>query len=747
MSPVHLRGGFRDRNTTGACVTAPDGGGCEERPRQFPFSAVVGLDEVKLSLLLAAVDPAISGVLLRGDKGSAKTTLTRALASLLPGAAPFVELPVGATEDRVVGTLDLAAALTSGEHRFQPGLLAAAHGGVLYVDEVNLLPDHLVDVLLDVAASGINRVERDGMSHTHPSQFVLIGSMNPEEGELRPQLLDRFGMAVDVAAPWEPTVRAEAVRRRLAFDADPVGFATLWASTEGELAARLAAASPARLPDELLGQVSRLCALVGAQGLRADLTICRAAAALAGFEGRPSATAADVRRVAPLALAHRRRSNPFDSPGISDDELNQAMDDAMEPAPEGSPPDTPPAEGAPAEGAPTEGAPAEAAFAEGSPPDTPPVEGPPGEGGDASQPDGGRGTSARERVAAPEGPTPVVRLVAPSAGASVVAPAAGRRSTVEGPRGRLVSARVPEGPIRSLALGATVRAMAARQATEADQAAGLAGPTAAMAGATAAMAVPAATFAVPSADVTVSPADSADPHAADVTVSPADSADPADSAEPQGADGAPPAGRAAVLEADLREAVREQRAGNLIVLAVDASGSMGADRRMEAAKGAVISLLLDAYQRRDKVAVVTFRGDAAEVVLKPTSSVEVARARLAELPTGGRTPLAAGIRAAMDVATARGRSAVHQPLVVLITDGRATAGPPGCDPLAAARDAAETLRRRRVTAVVVDAEDGPTRLGLAQELATAMGARYLTLPELSARTIEAAVRAAWTPQL
>src|SRR3954452_15121315 len=190
----------------------------------FPFTAVVGQEDAKLALLLNAVDPAIGGVLLRGQKGSGKTTLARGLAALLPGDAPFVELPVGATEDRLVGTIDLAAALTAGERRFQAGLLAEAHGGVLYVDEVNLLPDHLVDVLLDVAASGVNRVEREGVSHSHPSRFVLVGSMNPEEGELRPQLLDRFGLAVDVAASTDPRVRADAVRRRLAFDADPARF-------------------------------------------------------------------------------------------------------------------------------------------------------------------------------------------------------------------------------------------------------------------------------------------------------------------------------------------------------------------------------------------------------------------------------------------------------------------------------------------------------------------------------------------
>ncbi len=639
--------------------------------RQFPFSAVVGQDEVKLALLLAAVDPAIAGVLLRGEKGSAKTTLARALASLLPGQAPFVELPVGATEDRLVGTLDLAAALTGGERRFQPGLLAAAHGGVLYVDEVNLLPDHLVDVLLDVAASGVNRVEREGVSHTHPSRFVLIGSMNPEEGDLRPQLLDRFGLAVDVRAPVDPVVRAEAVRRRLIFDADPSGPAGLWASAEADLAARLAAVAPAMLPDELVGQVSRLCAAVEAQGLRADLTICRAAAALAGFEGRPVATTDDVRRVAPLALAHRRRKSPFDSPGITEDELQRAMDQAAAPAEsDGAESDGAESDGAESDGAGSddEGSGREGSGREGS------GRGGSGRGGSGREGSGREGSGREgEEVVRPDQPTAVVRLVAPSAGASVTAPAAGRRSTVEGPRGRQVADRAPDGAIRSLALAATGRAAAARRATP--------------------------------------------------------------SPEPA----------AVVVEADLREAVREQRAGNLIVLAVDASGSMGADRRMEAAKGAVLSLLLDAYQRRDKVALVTFGGETADVALKPTSSVEVARARLTELPTGGRTPLAAGIRAALDVATAPGRSATHQPLLVLITDGRATsagsAASVGTDPVTAAHHAADAVRRRGVTAVVIDAEDGPTRLGLARDLAQAMNARYLTLPELSAPALDAAVRA------
>ncbi|HEX2063294.1 MAG TPA: ATP-binding protein, partial [Acidimicrobiales bacterium] len=291
----------------------------------FPFSAVVGMAEVKLALLLCAVDARLGGVLLRGQKGSAKTTLARGLAGLLPGHAPFADLPVAATEDRLVGSLDLGAALAGDGRRFEPGVLARAHGGVLYVDEVNLLPDHLVDVLLDVAASGVNRVEREGISHEHPARFVLVGSMNPEEGELRPQLLDRFGLAVGVAATTDPDQRAEAVRRRLEFDADPSCFVDRWAEEEGTLARRLATARPAPLTGELLRSVSALCAGVGAEGLRADLVTARAAAALAGWEGRDEVTPEDVRRVAPLALAHRRRRSPFEDPSLSDGELDQAL--------------------------------------------------------------------------------------------------------------------------------------------------------------------------------------------------------------------------------------------------------------------------------------------------------------------------------------------------------------------------------------------------------------------------------------
>ncbi|HLU43334.1 MAG TPA: ATP-binding protein [Microthrixaceae bacterium] len=288
----------------------------------FPFDAVVGQDDAKLALRLAALDPLIGGVLLRGQKGAAKTTLARGLAALL-GGAPFVDLPVGATEDRVVGTLDTRAALTDGEVRFEPGLLAAAHGGVLYVDEINLLPDHLVDVLLDVAVSGENVVERDGLSHRHPARFVLVGSMNPEEGELRPQLLDRFGLCVEVTAPTAIDDRVEAVRRRLAFDSAERGVHDVTTSPSP------VATGAGRVPDALIDAACRLALEVGAEGLRADLTLCRAAAALARSDGRTEASAEDLRRVAPLVLAHRSRRNPFDPPVVPPEQIEQAMREVL----------------------------------------------------------------------------------------------------------------------------------------------------------------------------------------------------------------------------------------------------------------------------------------------------------------------------------------------------------------------------------------------------------------------------------
>jgi magnesium chelatase subunit D len=686
-------------------------------PVEYPFVAVVGMDGVKLALLIGAVEPALGGVLLRGEKGSAKTTLARGLATLLPGEPPppFVDLPIGATEDRVVGTLDLSAVLHGGERRFAAGLLSAADGGLLYVDEVNLLPDHLVDVLLDVAVSGVNRVERDGVSVQHGARFFLVGSMNPEEGELRPQLLDRFGLAVDVASSTDPLERAEAVRRRLAFDADPAGFVATFAGETAELASRLASYSGAAVPARLVEVAARMAVLLGADGLRADLSLCRAAAALAGLSGRPEASVDDLRAVAGLALGHRRRRGPFDAPGISEEELDEALDVALRDAsgdartsaengqgPQSStgrepqaagPPERESAESGESSEPPpdaaqrTDGAPERAnadvtgagersASGEPAPADLlldpggsdGPASGPepPGDSGDAT-PDlagislpvrRGRFSGARQRGPATTGVTRGRH--------------AGTERVPSGP-GRSISSQ-PAGPgAHRLALAPTVLAAAARRQSRPPSvgAAGAAGPL--------------------------------------------------------------------VEASDLKEVVSERRISHLVVLCVDASGSMGAEHRAAAARGAVLRLLTDAYQRRDRVAVVSFSGEGAQVVLRPTGAIEVARTRLAAVPTGGRTPLAEAILCALDLCLAPGTRA-HSPVLVLVSDGRATAAPDGLDPVAAALAAAERVARAGVPALVVDVESGAMPLRLGESLAERMAARYLRLGAVTAEGIDQAVR-------
>ena len=346
------------------------------QPNAYPFAGIVGMADLKLALLLNAVSPAIGGVLVRGEKGTAKSTMVRGLAALLPpvpvvpgcpyscdpaapdpacpagphGAATpelrpvtLAELPVGATEDRLTGSLDIERVLTAGTTAFQPGLLAAAHRGVLYVDEVNLLHDHLVDLLLDAAALGVNYVEREGVSVRHASRFLLVGTMNPEEGELRPQLLDRFGLTVQVTASQDGAERAEVVRRRLAFEADPAGFITRFSADTATLAAQVAAARDrlpgVDLPDAALRQICAVCGSFGVDGMRADLVTARTAIALAAWHGRDVVTEEDIRIAARLALPHRRRRDPFDAPGLDEQALDEALREASsEPDPGPEPP-------------------------------------------------------------------------------------------------------------------------------------------------------------------------------------------------------------------------------------------------------------------------------------------------------------------------------------------------------------------------------------------------------------------------
>ena len=466
----------------------------------YPFAGIVGMADLKLALLLNAVSPAIGGVLVRGEKGTAKSTMVRGLAALLPpvpvvpgcpyscdpaapdpacpagphpGADPLTpelrpvtlaELPVGATEDRLTGSLDIERVLTAGTTAFQPGLLAAAHRGVLYVDEVNLLHDHLVDLLLDAAALGVNYVEREGVSVRHASRFLLVGTMNPEEGELRPQLLDRFGLTVQVTASQDPAERAEVVRRRLAFEADPAAFARRFAADTEALAAQVAAARDrlpgVDLPDAALRQICAVCGAFGVDGMRADLVTARTAIALAAWHGRDVVTEEDIRTAARLALPHRRRRDPFDAPGLDEQALDEALREASsepDPGPE------PPGPGGP-------GHPDGPDDGPDGPDDGPdgPDDGPDGPSGPGGLPEASTPQSSQQShqltdapPSAPVSPTAPFRarlLTVPGVGEG----APGRRSAARGPFGRTVAARLPQDRPFSLHLPATIRAAALR---------------------------------------------------------------------------------------------------------------------------------------------------------------------------------------------------------------------------------------------------------------------------------------------
>jgi len=634
----------------------------------FPFAALVGQQRLKLALLLLAVDLGLGGVLLRGEKGTAKSTAARGLAGLLPplaggAATPFVELPLGATEDRLAGGLDLGAAIRQGRLAARPGLLARAHQGVLYVDEVNLLPPHLAHLVLDAAVSGVARIEREGLSLSHAARFALVASYNPEEGPLGPQLADRFGLCARVRGETDPALRVEVLRRRLAWETDPLGFAEQWRPGQDDLRARLVRARDL-LPRVELGEsertlVAELAAEAGSLGQRGELACARAARALAAWNGEDKVTPDMVHEVAPLALGQRRASGTAQGEAPLPRLRQEAEPDE------------------------------EAARRARSEEDGP------------AQKTGDRPGQERSlRVLAPEAVTPVATRL-PSREATSRSQA-GRRNAreVAGERGRYIRASAQRLG-RGLALDATFRAAA--------------------------------------------------PHQKDRRA---------------------PGGPALVVtEPDIREKVRASRRGRLLLFCVDASGSMNAAARMKTTKAAVLGLLTEAYQKRDRVGLVAFGGTSARELLPPTSSVEVARRMLAELPTGGKTPLAAGL---VSIAAVLERELAADPkltpLVVILTDGRpnvplAASERAEYDPRVAGnkgggwgdgwgdggyadREVLNLARRMaasfRARFVVVDTDVGHHHeINLCQALAGYLGAACTSLRRLTAQGVLDLVRQHW----
>ncbi len=647
----------------------------------FPFSAIVGQDSLKLALLLNAVDPRVGGVLIRGEKGTAKSTAVRALTAVMPDidviegcrfscspadpgswcvecrerresgplpkttrAPSLVDLPVSATEDRLVGTLDLEHALKHGQRKFQPGLLADANRAILYVDEVNLLDDHLVDTLLDAAAMGVNSVEREGVSFSHPACFILVGTMNPEEGDVRPQLLDRFGLCVEIEGIRDPSQRVEIMKRRRAFEEEASDFAREWVDSEDEMKVRIKHAR-LRLPsvaidDDFLLSVATFCSSLGVDGHRADLTMVRAAVALAALEGRNEVTGDDIRKVAPLVLIHRLRRDPFDDVLLSAEKLVSAVSESF--GQTGSE-DGGESQDAPVPGSGVNDAPDGRMF-----------------GDDDS---GSGDSSAGGSPVLPDLETQLDRMRRNMGGRR-------QESVSADGRGRYVrSEQASTGTTVDVALDATVRAAAPFQTSRESELA------------------------------------------------------------------------IAVEPSDIRTKVRKRRMGATIVFAVDGSGSMGADNRMDAAKSAILELLVDAYQRRDRVGFVSFRGDRADVVLAPTASVELAQLKLKSLPTGGATPLAAGVVRSLELLESEmKRNGDIVPWLVLVTDGRANVGLNGGLGSEDARAMAVRLRSSKVNAVVIDTGSGPRSSSMAKEIADAAGAEYVRLNSLDGSSIARTVR-------
>ncbi|KFD42132.1 magnesium chelatase [Peptococcaceae bacterium SCADC1_2_3] len=671
----------------------------------YPFTALIGQEKMKKGLLLNAVNPRLGGVLVRGEKGTAKSTAVRALAALLPEievvvGCPFncnpddysrlcrlcrsrladgwklertrrqvqvVDLPVSATEDRVVGSLDFEYAILHGQPRFEPGLLARANRGIIYIDEVNLLDDHIVDVLLDAAAMGVNVVEREGISYQHPAEFILVGTMNPEEGDLRPQLIDRFGLCVQVEGVKDIEERMEIARRREAFDADPLDFLEQWSVEEQKLRERIVAARqllPAvAIPPQLLDLIARLSLKAFVAGHRADIIMAAAARTIAAWEGRAEATESDVYEAAELVLFHRMREAP--PPPQEQPEPEQEEPEEQEESTEKEAEEDPSQE---------ENTSSEEDNRQQPPP-------PPGEEeqeweeqneqeqNETQEPD--LPAAVQEIVFSVGRPFPVKRITLDRD--RILRKGSGRRSRTRtaSKAGRYVRSTMQR-KNNDLAFDATMRAAAPYQLRRKRQ---------------------------------------------DVAI--------------------------AIEPTDIREKVREKRIGNFLLFVVDASGSMGAQQRMVETKGAILSLLLDAYQKRDRIGMVVFRGDKAEVLLPPTSSVEMAHKLLEELPTGGKTPLSAGLIKAFEVAKAHLYKDPHtSPLLILVSDGKGNVSLGEEKPLVEARRAAEIIRNdERIKALVIDVEKGTfLTFGLARELALTLGADYYKIEDLKADTLVQAIK-------
>jgi magnesium chelatase subunit D len=666
---------------------------------EYPFSAVVGQDDLKLALLLTAIDPTIGGVLIKGERGTAKTTIARGLATLLPQSAdgvgaPFVELPLGATEDRVVGSLDVNKALRDGHTQLRSGVLARANGGVLYVDEVNLLPDHLVDLLLDAAATGWVTVERDGVSAGEAARFVLVGTMNPEEGDLRPQFLDRFGLSVLVQGLDTQEQRMAAVNKRLEFDADPAGVIAAARPAEDSLRKSIVEARARLLllpvTSAHLSTVTAICAEQLLDGIRGDLAIIKTARALAAWERASEIGADHIRRATAFALPHRMRRRPPQS-GAS--QRGGQATSASASAGNYGPGFAKGASDAQGEGGTSAGSTGNGEHGDSRLGRARPSAGAHRDGGASATTGVGRvggasATSGAGWVGGASATTANGSHDCASAGTANGSRDGASAGTASGPRGGASVADVSAQPAAiKLVTDVIDRESSGRRGSGS-------------------IASRRATRAVPY--------DQTGTLAINETLTAA-----AVRGRRVGERGI------ALAPSDLMQHGRNGPGRSSVLFLVDASGSMATQRRLELAKGAALGLLRSNYQHRDEVALMVFRGEGADLVMPFTSAIEGVEQALGSVPTGGRTPLARALIDAAEMLRTRKPS-----LLIVFTDGRANVSVSNGDPWQESLAACVELKDACAGAVVIDCEPGPIVLGRARQLASALDAECLALNAL-----------------
>lgn len=637
----------------------------------YPFTAVVGQEQAKKALLIALVNQKARGLLIGGAKGTAKSVLARSALELADGRR-LLTLPLNVTEDMLFGSIDIEYAVSRGEKRFSPGLLARATDNILYIDEANLLRQELLTAVLDANSAGVNNVERDGISYSHAVRTTIIATMNPEEGTLPAHILDRFGMYVDVQPLVDIQQRAEVIRRALAYSKDIPAFRAQYA-VETQLLAEKVSAARLLLPqveasDAMLMYAAELCAQGYCSGHRAELYLLEAARALAALAGRSYVLPKDIEEAAQFVLPHRMRKPPEPQSEEQEEEQQNEEENAEQDDYESEDDMEDDAENDELPPPPLNNGEADNRSA-----DEDTADDNDSDDNEEQKEQSNNNLAPEEQIADIDKSFRLPKMLLDMGKDRAVRRGSGKRSVTKTDlkQGRYVRAELPKAKVSDLAFDATIRAAAPYQRLREDNGCAL-----------------------------------------------------------------------NIKEEDLRQKVREKRIGNTFLFAVDASGSMGARERMRAVKGAIFYMLQEAYQKRDRVGMIAFRRDKADVLLPITRSVDLAQKRLAEMPTGGKTPLADGLALALQtLALQNKRDSELEPILILVTDGRANAVHEGeKDPVAAAVSMAEKIAKAKITSVVIDTESDFIKLGIAKKVATAMQANYYTLQRLSKENIIHIVR-------